>query len=456
MKRLGEVLVERGWVESSELGRALSAQRTLGGRLGTCLLEAAAIDEGRLLEALSTQLAVPSVDPDQLRTISEDTLRLVPEGVSRRLRAIPFRRHGDRIEVAMLDPTDLAGQDEIAFATGRRVEPFVATEARIAEALDRYYRAECPERLSRLLDRLNRSRYLWNQGDDVQHSGLALADHELPDEGAMTAAHWADGVDELFPTLPELAPPDLPGGLATGHGEGLESNLAADLEVLESRTDAASEASIGEVSLPSLDDPELSGDEPVLLEPAVGEATRADLPEPEAVAPPVPTEPVHELESTEAALRAAADRDLIGDLIVRYLVQHLDRVALLGAPRGAFKAWTAGGKGLRERRFESFSLPTSQPSLFKALGEGIAYHAGPLPPMPSHRALVECWDGALPRACVIVPIPVRDRLAAVLYGDLRNGPLENLDAGVFQRLANAAGVGLERCIMLKKQTQLHH
>ena len=39
MKKLGEHLVERGWVRRTDLLRALNHQQQVGGRLGTCLLE---------------------------------------------------------------------------------------------------------------------------------------------------------------------------------------------------------------------------------------------------------------------------------------------------------------------------------------------------------------------------------------------------------------------------------
>src|SRR4029079_2834287 len=85
------------------------------------------------------------------------------EKIARRLRAVPFRVEGGRLDVALMDPRNLAAQDEIAFASGKRVKVCVAAEIRILEALDKYYGEECPSRFGMVLDRLNRARFLWEK-----------------------------------------------------------------------------------------------------------------------------------------------------------------------------------------------------------------------------------------------------------------------------------------------------
>src|SRR4029077_9148958 len=93
----------------------------------------------------------------------EEVQELLPAKLARRCRAIPFRALGGRLGVAVLDARNLACQDEIAFATGKRVRVHVGNEIRIFEALEKYYDEECPSRFASLLDRLNPSRYLWEK-----------------------------------------------------------------------------------------------------------------------------------------------------------------------------------------------------------------------------------------------------------------------------------------------------
>ncbi len=161
MGKLGQLLVARGWITVQQLTRALQNQNGVGGRVGTCLLEMEVLGEDLLVRSLAEQLGVPAANIEDLRGIPDEVLRLIPEKLARRCRAIPFRAAGGRLDVAMQDPRNLVCQDEIAFASGRRVKVHVLHELRIFEALQRYYREECPSRYSLLLDRLNRARYLW-------------------------------------------------------------------------------------------------------------------------------------------------------------------------------------------------------------------------------------------------------------------------------------------------------
>ena len=61
MKRLGEILLDRGAIGVTELHTGLEACHYSGGRLGTQLLKFGFVDEHALLEALSEQLNVPPV-----------------------------------------------------------------------------------------------------------------------------------------------------------------------------------------------------------------------------------------------------------------------------------------------------------------------------------------------------------------------------------------------------------
>src|SRR5712691_4679341 len=162
MGKLGQLLVARGWITVQQLTRALQNQNSVGGRLGTCLLEMDVLGEELLARSLAEQLGVPAAVIEDLRGVPDEVLHLIPEKLARRCRAIPFRLAGGRLDVAMQDPRNLVCQDEIAFACSRRVKVHVLHEVRIYEALQRYYHEECPSRYSFLLDRLNRARYMWS------------------------------------------------------------------------------------------------------------------------------------------------------------------------------------------------------------------------------------------------------------------------------------------------------
>jgi hypothetical protein len=205
MGKLGQLLVARGWITVQQLTRALQTQNAVGGRVGTCLLEMEVLGEDLLVRSLSEQLGVPAAVVEDLRGIPEEVLRLIPEKLARRCRAIPFRVSGGRLDVAMQDPRNLVCQDEIAFACGRRVKVHVLHEVRIYEALQRYYHEEAPSRYSLLLDRVNRARYMWGAKEGGPRPGAAASDAEGRTE--VLSALPADG---LLSETPRFRPPPLP------------------------------------------------------------------------------------------------------------------------------------------------------------------------------------------------------------------------------------------------------
>src|SRR3954453_21673652 len=201
MAKLGQLLVARGWITVQQLTRALKNQNVAGGRLGTCLLEMDALTEELLLKGLSEQLGVPAAGGDDLRGVPEEVLGLVPEKLARRCRAVPFRVEGGRLDLALMDPRNLSAQDEIAFASGRRVKVFVAEEIRILEALERHYHEECPSRFGLVLDRLNPPRFR------PPSLGEKPAEKAPPHSGEELLAP----IDHPFAPPPKIdLPPDLP------------------------------------------------------------------------------------------------------------------------------------------------------------------------------------------------------------------------------------------------------
>jgi hypothetical protein len=135
MKRLGELLIEKGAIDLSELHTALEACHRRGGRLGTNLLRFGFVEETALLEALSEQFNVPFVPERFLARSIENCEHRVPAAVLRRLQAVPFERTRWRLRVAMTSPRDPAALEELAAHTDLKIEPYVATEAAVMNSL---------------------------------------------------------------------------------------------------------------------------------------------------------------------------------------------------------------------------------------------------------------------------------------------------------------------------------
>ena len=427
MNKLGQLLVTRGWISVQQLTRALKNQQAVGGQLGTCLLEMEALSEDLLLKGLAEQLGVPAAGVDDLRSVAEDALALLPPKVARRCRAVPIRVAGGRLDVAMLDPHNLTAQDELAFATGKRVRVHVLHEARIHEALDRYYGEEPPLRFVHLLDRLNRARYLWER-EPVAGEPVAAA----------AAVRTLEGEWEL--SLPELSEPAEP-----PPPRDAKPRPAAVAAPAPKPAPAAKPAA----PPPAPAEPEPARPRTVAL--TVSERAALGAGPGKTAPPPTPTPTLASLPELEEALTAAAGRDEIGRLLVAFLAPTYRRVALLQVVRERVAGWLAQGEGIDAERFARFAVGFDQPSVFLNLRQGSGLHVGPLADMTAHRELAACWGGELPRECLLLPIRLRDRLVTVLYLDAAGGPLGRIDLEGLQRLAAATARALERLILQKKK-----
>ncbi len=135
MRRLGELLLEKGAIAIAELHTALEACHRTGGRLGTQLLRFGFVEEKALLEALAEQFGVPFVPESVLVRASPVVLRCLPAEALRRLQAVPFDRAGNRLQVAFINPREPGAMEELATLTDLVLEPFVATEAAVLRVL---------------------------------------------------------------------------------------------------------------------------------------------------------------------------------------------------------------------------------------------------------------------------------------------------------------------------------
>ncbi len=137
--RLGDVLVQQRLISQEQLQQTLELQRQTGKRTGRLLIETGVITEELLANALARQLRVPFVN---LKTFPfrADIVRLLPEAVARRVRAVVLEDKGDALLVAIADPLDLAAYDELSRILKRNVVIAAVAESQVPLALDRLYR----------------------------------------------------------------------------------------------------------------------------------------------------------------------------------------------------------------------------------------------------------------------------------------------------------------------------
>ena len=137
-ERLGELLIKRNYITPEQLKKALEEQKMKGGRLESNLIRLGYIKEDELLSFLSAQYRVPSVKISKME-INPNVVKLVPSSISKKYFILPINRVGPKLTLAMADPSNIVVIDEIKFMTGFNVEPVVASEAEIIDAIKKYY-----------------------------------------------------------------------------------------------------------------------------------------------------------------------------------------------------------------------------------------------------------------------------------------------------------------------------
>ena len=153
--RLGEILIKESLITSEQLRQALEYQKTHGGRLGTCLMKLGIVSEDEITGVLSRQYGVPSINLKYYE-VDASVIKLIPQDTAVRYQIVPLSRVGSTLTIAMTDPTNVFAMDDIKFMTGFNVEPVVASETAIAEAISKFYGdVESVEELSKVMKDLS-------------------------------------------------------------------------------------------------------------------------------------------------------------------------------------------------------------------------------------------------------------------------------------------------------------
>jgi type IV pilus assembly protein PilB len=139
---LGQMLLERGFIDQVQLDEILLSQRTeRGSRVGRLLVDRGYVTEAQICEVIADQLDLPAADFAAV-DIPADVLRMVPREICLRYVCLPWFVLGRDLYLIMADPTNLAAAAAAASSSGLAVKPVVAAEGEVVAALERFYPEE--------------------------------------------------------------------------------------------------------------------------------------------------------------------------------------------------------------------------------------------------------------------------------------------------------------------------
>jgi len=135
---LGEILLKRKKITAEQLADARKARKGPHDRIERILVQKGWVKERDVLEIIGEQLSIPVVDLSDIE-IDTELLKLIPSKVVHRYRLLPIGKHNGTIRIATANAFDLYAFDELRMLTGTKVEPVLASEAEIQQAINRFY-----------------------------------------------------------------------------------------------------------------------------------------------------------------------------------------------------------------------------------------------------------------------------------------------------------------------------
>ena len=432
------MLLAEKLVSGEQLEEGLEAQVVHGGRLGTNLVELGFLKEGDLARTLGRQhnLSFASgemfPDPNALAVADADFMDQHD--------VVPMRMDTTRLMVAVLDPRQLAGIDQLGFKAGRKVVPVVIPEFRMHQLLRKHAKAF---RTLRPLD-MNTLRPA-KKANEPRPADVQELINE--DDFAALYANALEGGDALGGGAPDApvqgvleepaAPPPPPEPATPG------------FVILKGKAPRAPDAAPG---VPWPAEP-LGAPSP----PAV-----PARPAPQAGAPPSPGRAAPAQESppaspltfaeAQALLQKSQDREDIARTVLRFAVSKFRRALILSVRGDLLSGWHGVGKGVADRAVARIGLSLKEQNTFKLVRDLRSHYVGPMKQGAGTTFFFQLLGagGGYPGTAVILPLLVRGKVVHMLYVD--NGPaqLTPPDVGELLILGQSVGRSYEALIRARK------
>ena len=139
--RLGELLLKENMVSPQQLQDALNHPKMSGGKIGKAFVSLGFVKDEEITSLLSRQYGVPSINLDHFE-VDPAIIKIIPAETARKYQVLPLSRSGATLTIAMADPTNVFAMDDIKFMTGYNVEPVVASESALEDAIDQLLRLD--------------------------------------------------------------------------------------------------------------------------------------------------------------------------------------------------------------------------------------------------------------------------------------------------------------------------
>lgn len=447
MATLTSLLARDGVVPLDVIEQALQRQVLEGGEIDTAVLELTSVAENVLASYRAASYGLPPASRQELERADATLAAALPKALALEHGVVPIARDEKTLVLAAVWPLRAQALEEIAQRTGLAPSLRIGTELRTHAALARCYGEVLPRRLSRLCERL-----------DAESPGATL---DVRPPAQPSEPPWRDRVST--PRPPRRAPESVAEGDASTHAEPhveprVESAASArrkerahDDEVLPPPVRVVQVVRLGGSVRPaetrSVAGTRATGDDdtrparPSKLPPRpsspfrvgrISAAPRGPLTQPQAM----------------ELLGRAQDRDRVLDAFFSFARQYFACAVLFALREDRLLGLEASGLPELDVRALDLSVPRTGSVQATVLERGA--RVLDLTATPADQALAEALSRTHAQPCAVIPIAIRQRIVAVLYGDRGGEALQLGDLAPLLQTLPAVSAAFERIIQQHK------
>lgn len=176
-KRIGQILIEQGYINAQQLKEALEKQAETRDLIGQILLQMEHLTEEQLTRGLAIQFGVKFTDLAEFQ-LNEDLVRELPDNLIKMYWFLPVSidPETNTLTIVASDPTSVEMFDSIRVVTGYEVEYILAEKAKIEKALQEFYQPREKDLLDMSMDEV------------IGETGLEFVKEDEEDDGASSSS----------------------------------------------------------------------------------------------------------------------------------------------------------------------------------------------------------------------------------------------------------------------------
>jgi hypothetical protein len=451
MPNLSSILVQRGIASMRAVEDAIARQVFHGGDLPTNLLEVGAVREEALLPILAETSGLPAAPVGRLPAPPARVLRLVPAELAEKYGIFPLDLHDRSLLVATAEPLSEAIQDDLGFALDLAIEQVASPIVRIRQAIAEHYGIPAERRVLRIVARLD------GQAD--------------PSPSAMPPPE-RDLLSLKMPRTISVPSPSFGTGVPSSEPDParLYDALPAAKTPFVAKHDFVNPAIPKSPALPTEldDDPDPPASQPTtsrdpgaaralagLVRKAVREEHRATLDKTRRDARPAWRAPTRRkgpftLTLAEREMEEATTSEAVVEIVFAFAQQFFEYTALFVVHGDRAEGRDGSGPGAPRSEVQGIEIPLDLPSAVARVRGRRAPFLGRLAGDGVDADLARDLGRTTRHAVAILPIVVRTRVVALIYGDDGDADPELAALGDVLSMIGLAGAALERIALRKK------